>query len=86
MAAGLNLNEPPSEGDEEDGLLDLNEVPTIGVQQQFEADVHGGGSQDNFPFDLNLLQPEEEQIQTGQIFFFKMKHAFILPFLVCEQK
>jgi hypothetical protein len=68
MAAGLNLNEPPSEGDEEDGLLDLNEVPTIGVQQQFEADVHGGGRQDNFSFDLNLLEPEEEQMQTGQIF------------------
>jgi hypothetical protein len=59
MAAGLNLNKPPSEGDEEDGLLDLNEMPTIGVQQQFEANIHGGGSQDNFPFDLNLLQPEE---------------------------
>jgi hypothetical protein len=67
----LNLNEPPSEGDEEDGLLDLNEVQTIGVQHQFEADVHRGGSQDNFPFDLNLLQPEEEQIQTCQIFSLK---------------
>jgi hypothetical protein len=67
----LNLNEPPSEGDEEDDLLDLNEVQTIGVQHQFEADVHRGGSQDNFPFDLNLLQPEEEQIQTCQIFSLK---------------
>jgi hypothetical protein len=43
-------------------------VPTIGVQQQFEADVHGGGRQYNFPFDLNLLEPEEEQMQTSQIF------------------
>jgi hypothetical protein len=71
MAAGLNLNEPPSERDEEDGLLELNEVPTIRVQRQFEADVHGGGSQDNFPFDLNLLQPEEEHMQTCQIFSLK---------------
>jgi hypothetical protein len=67
-------------------LLDLNEVPTIEVQQLFEANVHGGSTQDNFPFDLNLLQPEEEQMQTCQIFLNKTKHAFILSFLVCKQK
>jgi hypothetical protein len=61
MAFGVDLNRPAGEGDGND-FLDMNEEPTGGEEQ------HQVASDTVFPFDLNFVQPEDqEHMQTCKI-------------------
>jgi hypothetical protein len=41
-------------------------VPAEDEQQEIADDIHGG-SENFFPFDLNILEPEQEDMQQGKI-------------------
>jgi hypothetical protein len=65
MVLAIDLNWPPDE--DQHGIPDLNEVPVEDEQQAITDDIHGG-SENFFPFDLNISKSEQEDMQQGKIY------------------
>jgi hypothetical protein len=65
MVLVIDLNWPPDE--DQHGILDLNKVSVEDEQQAIADDVHRG-SDNFFPFDLNIPEPKQEDMQQGKIY------------------